>query len=174
MFLFSTALIKKVNEKGTVGHKRIRTMLLSDIEVNVDCHLHPQLRTSSISGWFATTASTPNCRRSRLASTSSNTSNEETEEDTNEPKHKRSRKATNDSTYEVPKLFEHDLRLHLQEINTSYDKLPSSPDATSLAEGYASMCEGKIFSFVSKSKMFPLSRYSRFYRCRHDMGKDFV
>ena len=174
MFLFSTALIKKVNEKGTVGHKRIRTMLLSDIEVNVDCHLHPQLRTSSISGWFATTASTPNRRRSRLASTSSNTSNEETEEDTNEPKHKRSRKATNDSTYEVPKLFEHDLRLHLQEINTSYDKLPSSPDATSLAEGYASMCEGKIFSFVSKSKMFPLSRYSRFYRCRHDMGKDFV
>ena len=80
LFIIFTALIGllKKSGRGKVSHKQLRGRLLRDMEVNIEEHVHPQLKhlyKEKVSGFFRAQQQqqqqTKNRRRCRLASSSS-------------------------------------------------------------------------------------------------------
>ena len=74
--------------------------------------------------------------------------------------------------YRVQSAFIPDLELHLRSINEPYNQLSMTPTNDDLVNGYHNLCQQDVFKFKSKQKLFPLKRYKRHFKIRHDLDVD--
>ena len=47
-----------------------------------------------------------------------------------------------------------------------------TPTNDDLVNGYHNLCQQVVFKFKSKQKLFPLKRYKRHFKIRHDLDVD--
>ena len=47
-----------------------------------------------------------------------------------------------------------------------------TPTNDDLTNGYHNLCQQAVFKFKSKQKLFPLKRYKRHFKIRHDLDVD--